>query len=219
MSDARSPYGSAMRRAKRTALSALALGALACACGARAELDLNRCGDIGGHCVDVANTASKVVYACHVHVRFLLLEESHDGVIPVCLPPELNRWTASPAQLAAIDAMSQHDYDVAVARYGQNTLLGQLAALKAVDASGDHCEIWTAGLGDPLSYCNVAESTRDPFCEDATDCATKVCVPNDCHDPELPDGGINPNACNCNTTVADHDDCEFPGATVCIAPE
>ena len=185
-------------------------------CGSRAELDLNRCGDPGGTCVSVSNVTSKVVYACHVHVRFLLLEESHDGLIPVCLPPELNRWIATPYQVSVIDAMSPHDYDVAVARYGQVTLLGQLAALKAIDASGDHCEIWNAALGDPLSFCNVAEATRDSACE--TPCADKACVPNDCHDPANPDGTINAHACNCNTTVANHDDCELPGAKVCIAP-
>ena len=126
--------------------------------------------------------------------------------------------TASPDQLAAINAMSQHDYDVAVARYGQDVLLPQLAALKAVDASGANCFVWQAGLGDPESACNVSEATRDPFCEDASNCAPNVCVPNDCHDPELPDGGINPHACDCNTTVSNGDDCNFPGATVCIAP-
>jgi hypothetical protein len=187
-------------------------------CGSRAQLDLDRCGDPNGTCVDVANTASEVIYACHVHAHVLLIDESHDGVFPVCLPPELNRWIATPAQVAAIDAMSQHDYDVAVARYGQNTLLGQLAALKAVDASGNDCLVWQAGLGDPVSFCNVVSATRDPFCEEASSCAEKVCVPNDCHDPAFPDGTINPHACNCNTTVASHDDCELPGATVCIAP-
>jgi hypothetical protein len=191
---------------------------VASACGSRAELDLNRCGDPGGTCVTVSNVTSKVVYDCHAHVRFLFLEESHDGLIPVCLPPELNRWIASPDQVAAIDAMSPHDYDVAVARYGQVTLLGQLAALKAIDASGDHCEIWSAALGDPLSYCNVSKSTRDSFCEVASNCAVKDCVPNDCHDPALPDGSINPHACTCNTTVPNTDDCGLPGATVCIAP-
>lgn len=159
-----------------------------------------------------------MIYACHVHVRYLVAEESHDGVIPVCLPPALNRWTGTPEQLAAIDAMSQHDYDVAVARFGQETLVGQLAALKAVDASGDHCEIWTAALGDPLSYCNVQEATRSDFCETASSCAQKLCVPNDCHEPALPDGSINPHACACNTTVPNHDDCDLPGATVCIPP-
>jgi len=201
----------------------IACVALACsvafACGARTELDLDRCGEPNGHCVDVSNVASKVIYQCHVHVHYLLIDESHDGVIPVCLPASLNRWIASPEQIAAIDAMSQHDYDVAIAQYGQDTLLGQLAALKAIDASGNHCEIWTEGLGDPLSYCNVVTASRDPFCEDATNCAADVCVPNDCHDPELPDGAINPNACACNTTVVAPDDCDFPGATVCIAPE
>ena len=198
---------------------AAAIMTLVAACGSRAQLDLNRCGDPGGTCVEVANVASKVTYDCHAHVRFLFLEESHAGKIPVCLPPELNRWIASPAQQAAIDAMSPHDYDVAVARFGQVTLLGQLAALKAVDASGAHCEIWTAALGDPLSYCNVVEATRDTFCETASSCATKTCVPNDCHDPALPDGSINPHACSCNTTVANADDCELPGASVCIAPD
>ncbi len=202
----------------RRAAPILSLVAIASACGSRAQLDLDRCGDPGGTCVEVTNTASKVTYDCHAHVRYLLLEESHEGLIPVCLPPELNRWIASPAQVAAIDAMSPHDYDVAVARYGQVTLLGQLAALKAIDASGDHCEIWTAALGDPLSYCNVVESTRDAFCETASNCAPEVCVPNDCHDPALPDGSINAHACSCNTTVANADDCELPGATVCIAP-
>jgi hypothetical protein len=187
------------------------------ACGSRAQLDLNRCGEPGGTCVTISNVTSKVVYECHAHVRFLFLEEGHDGLIPVCLPPELNRWIASPAQVAAIDAMSPKDYDIAVARYGQVTLLGQLAALKALDASGDHCEIWTAALGDPLSYCNVAEATRDPVCE--APCVHKTCVPNDCHDPALPDGSINPHACNCNTSVANADDCNLPGATVCIAPD
>ena len=201
---------------RRTLVSLSFVFAMA-ACGSRAELDLNRCGDPGGTCVTVSNVTSKVVYQCHVHVRFLVAEESHDGVLPVCLPPELNRWIASPAQVAAIDAMSPHDYDVAVARYGQVTLLGQLAALKAVDASGDHCELWTAALGDPLSYCNVSEVSRDPACE--LPCTPKTCVPNDCHDPALPDGSINPHACACNTTVPNIDDCDLPGATVCIAPE
>lgn len=204
---------------RRAAGPILALVALASACGSRAQLDLNRCGDPGGTCVTISNTTSKVIYDCHAHVRYLFLEESHEGLVPVCLPPELNRWIASPAQVAALDAMSPHDYDVAVARYGQVTLLGQLAALKAIDASGDHCEIWTAALGDPLSYCNVVESTRDPFCEAAPNCAVKTCVPNDCHDPALPDGSINAHACTCNTTVPGADDCELPGATVCIAPD
>lgn len=198
---------------------ALAAFALVAACGSRAELDLDQCGDPGGHCVDVSKTtSSEVIYTCHVHVRYLVLEESHDGTIPVCLPPELNPFTADVVQLAAIAAMTQHDYDVAVARYGQETLLGQLAALKAVDASGDNCAIWQAGLGDPLSYCNVGMATRDPFCENASSCAPVPCVPNDCHDPAFPDGTINPHACTCNTTVADQDDCELPGATVCIPP-
>jgi hypothetical protein len=202
---------------RKLAAASFALVVLA-ACGSRAQLDLNRCGDPGGTCVTISNVTSKVVYECHAHVRFLLLEEGHDGLIPVCLPPELNRWIATPAQVAAIDAMSPKDYDIAVARYGQVTLLGQLAALKALDASGDHCEIWNAALGDPLSYCNVSEATRDSFCETASHCAPKTCVPNDCHDPTLPDGSINPHACNCNTSVASAADCNLPGATVCIAP-
>jgi len=188
------------------------------ACGSRAQLDLNRCGDPGGTCVTVSNVTSKVVYECHAHVRYLFLEEGHDGLIPICLPPELNRWIASPDQVAAIDAMSPHDYDIAVARYGQITLLEQLAALKAIDASGDHCEIWSAALGDPLSYCNVSTTSRDSFCESASNCTAKACVPNDCHDPALPDGSINPHACNCNTTTPSITDCNLPGATVCIAP-
>ncbi len=207
-----------MNAMKRATAVTLAVCAFASACGSRTELDLDRCGDPGGHCVDVVNTTSKVTYACHVHARYLLLEQSRDGTIPVCLPASLNRWIASPEQLAAIDAMSQHDYDVAVANYGQETLIGQLAALKAIDASGNNCEIWTAGLGDPLSYCNVSEQARDPFCEDASNFAPVTCVPNDCHDPALPNGDINPNACACNTTVPSADDCEFPGATVVIAP-
>jgi hypothetical protein len=187
------------------------------ACGARSELDLNRCGDPGGICVQVVKTASKVLYACNAHVHLFILDESHHGILPVCLPPELNRWTGTPDQVAAIDAMTQHEYDVAVSNYG-DTVLGQLAALKAVDASGANCFVWQAGLGDPESACNVSEATRDPFCEDASSCAEKDCVPNDCHDPALPNGDINPHACNCNTTVSNADDCELPGATVCIVP-
>lgn len=203
---------------KRLLVSALVSLLGVAACGSRAELDLYRCGDPRATCVHVENTTSEVLYECHVHAHLFVVDESHDGVIPVCLPPELNRWIGTPAQVAAIDAMSQHDYDVAVANYGQATLLGQLAALKAVDASGNNCLIWQAGLGDPTSYCNVLQATRDPFCEAASNCAEKVCVPNDCHDPENPDGTINPHACTCNTTVANADDCEFPGATVCIPP-
>ncbi len=202
---------------KKTAVALAITLALGVACGSRAQLDLGRCGEPNGNCVEVPkNTTSKVLYACHAHVRFLLIEDSRSGVIPVCLPPELNRWTGTPDQVAAIDAMSQHDYDVAVARFGQVTLLGQLAALKAIDASGDHCEVWSAALGDPLSYCNVQDSMRDDACE--TPCVTKVCVPDDCHDPALPDGSINPHACNCNTSEKNADDCELPGATVCIGP-
>ncbi|HEY1957714.1 MAG TPA: hypothetical protein VGH28_18970 [Polyangiaceae bacterium] len=203
----------------RRVVSLLFSAALAIACSARTELDLHRCGEPEGVCVDVKpSTSSEVVFQCHIHVRFLVAEESHDGIIPVCLPPELNVWTGTPEQVAAINAMSQHDYDVAVARYGQDTLLGQLAALKAIDASGDNCEIWVAGHGDPLSYCNVLQATRDPFCENVSSCAPKPCVPNDCHDPALPDGTINPHACACNTTTPNHDDCFLPGATVCIPP-
>lgn len=192
--------------------------AVASACGAREQLLLYQCGDPGGTCVTVPTVSSKVIYSCHVHGRYLFIEESHSGEIPVCLPPELNRWTASPAQVAAIDAMSQHDYDVAVARYGSITLVGQLAALKAVDASGQHCDIWRASLTDPLSFCNVKLATRDAFCEDPTSCTPKTCVPNDCANVTLSDGSINPHACKCNTTVPGADDCEFPGATVCDAP-
>ncbi len=203
----------------RRVLCVGAVAALAPACiGARSELDLDLCGEPGGNCTTVIKTASKVLYQCNAHVHLFFIDESHSGVIPVCLPPELNQWTASPEQAAAIASMTQHDYDVAVARYGQNVLLGQLAALKAVDASGSNCFVWQAGLGDPQSYCTVLDATRDPFCEQAPNCAEKVCVPNDCHDPALPDGSINPHACDCNTTVANTDDCEMPGATVCIAP-
>jgi hypothetical protein len=200
---------------KRILVSALALFALA-ACGARSQLDLQQCGDPGGKCVTVPNVSSKIVYECHVHGRYLVIEESHQGDIPVCLPPELNRWTGTTAQVAAIDAMTQDEYNVAVARYGQLTLLGQLAALKAVDASGDNCAIWQASLGDPLSFCKVTVTTRDPACE--TPCIEKVCVPTDCNHPTLPDGTINPHACTCNTSVQSPTDCELPGATVCIAP-
>ncbi len=208
-----------MRSWLRVIVNLVLFGALAPACiGARSELDLNLCGEPGGNCTTVIKTASKVLYECQAHVHLFFLDETHSGVIPVCLPPELNRWTASPEQQAAIDSMSQHDYDVAVARYGQNVLLGQLAALKAVDASGNNCFVWAAGLGDPQSYCTVQEATRDAFCEEPASCSVKVCVPNDCHDPALPDGSINPHACDCNTTIANADDCEMPGATVCIAP-
>lgn len=205
-----------MKRQLVGTLAACAIAAIAC--GSRSELDLLQCGDPGGTCVTVPNVTSKVVYSCHVHARYLLLEESHDGELPVCLPPELNRWIGSPAQVAALDAMSPHDYDVAVARYGEATLLGQLAALKAIDASGDHCEVWEGALGDPLSFCKVDVTTRDPFCENVSNCATKTCVPIDCNHPTLGDGSINPHACTCNTTVANHDDCFLPGATVCIPP-
>jgi hypothetical protein len=201
---------------KRAVLLALLLLLLAPGCS-RTELDLNLCGDPGGTCIDVVRTASKVVYTCNAHVHLFFIDESHGGTIPVCLPPELNRWTGTPAQVAAIDAMSQHDYDVAIARYGQDTLLGQLAALKAVDASGANCFVWQAGLGDPLSYCNVLESTRDPFCEEP--CVEKICKPIDCNNPALPNGDINPHACTCNTTLVNADDCQLPGATVCIAPD
>jgi hypothetical protein len=204
-------------RTRGALVSALAV-TLAPACGAATELDLNRCGDPNGICTDVANTASEVIYACHVQAQLLVLNQSRDGIIPVCLPPQLNRWIGTPAQVAALDAMSQRDYDIAVAAFGQNTLLGQLAALKAIDASGANCAIWLAALGDPNSYCNVVSATRDPFCEDPSNCAENICVPNDCQEPELPDGAINPHACNCNTSVASATDCDFPGATVCIAP-
>jgi hypothetical protein len=188
------------------------------ACGGRTQLDPQQCGDPGGHCVTIPNVSSLVIYKCHVHERYLVLEEAHDGEIPVCLPPNLNRWTGTPQQVAAIDAMTQHEYDVAVARFGQDTLLGQMAALKAIDASGQNCDVWQSALGDPDSFCNVEQATRDSFCEQASSCATKTCVPNDCSHPTLPDGSINPHACACNTTVPNQDDCELPGAKVCIAP-
>jgi len=203
----------------RPFFAALAVAALGVsACGARTQLASQQCGDPGGTCVTVPNVSSKVIYACHVHARYLVVEESHDGLIPVCLPPRLNRWTGTPAQVAAIDAMTQDEYNVAVARFGQDTLLGQMAALKALDASGQNCDLWIAALGDPDSFCNVELATRDPFCEQASSCATKTCVPDDCSHPTLADGSINPHACACNTTVPNADDCELPGATVCIAP-
>jgi hypothetical protein len=203
---------------RRTVMVCALMISIEIACGARAELELDQCGDPGGVCVTVSNVTSKVVYACHAHARYLLIEQTHDGEIPVCLPPELNRWIATPAQVAAIDAMTPDEYNVAVARYGQYTLLGQIAALKAVDASGQHCDIWEGALGDPLSFCKVDVTSRDPFCETAQNCAPKLCTPPDCNNPELSDGTINPHACTCNTTVPNSDDCNFPGATVCIAP-
>ena len=203
----------------RSCAAAAALVVISSACvGARTELDLNLCGDPGGTCKTVEKTVSKVIYHCNTHVHLYLLDESHEGMIPVCLPPELNRWTGTPEQVKALDAMSQHDYDVAVARFGQDTLLHQLAALKAIDATGANCFVWEAALRDPQSACTVSESTRDPFCESASSCAEVDCVPNDCHDPQLPNGDINPHACTCNTSLSSSDDCDLPGATVCIAP-
>jgi len=203
----------------RTLPCVAAIALVVNACGARSELPLLLCGDPGGTCITVQNVSSKVVYSCHAHVRFLVAEQSHDGDIPVCLPSNLNRWIGTPAEVAAIDAMTQDEYNVAVARYGEDTLLVQIAALKAVDASGQNCAIWAAALGDPLSFCKVSVASRDPFCENAANCAPTMCVPIDCNNPTLPDGSINPHACTCNTTVANSDDCEIPGATVCIAPD
>jgi hypothetical protein len=209
-----------MRARFRSLAVGLALVVLAPAClGARTELELDRCGDPGGTCTTVIKTASKVLYQCNAHAHLFFIDQTHQGVIPVCLPPNLNQWTGTPDQITALEAMSQQEYDVAVARFGQDTLLGQIAALKAVDASGANCFIWAAALGDPDSFCNVIDATRDPFCEDATNCAEVDCVPNDCENPTLPNGDINPHACTCNTTIANADDCEFPGATVCIAPD
>lgn len=187
------------------------------ACGARESLPLLLCGEPGGHCTTVPNVSSKVVYSCHLHGRFgLVLEETHDGDLPVCLPPELNRWTGNASQIAAIDAMSQDEYNVAVARFGHTTLLNQLAALKAIDASGNHCELWSAALHDPASYCKVKIAARDPACE--VPCKPRVCVPVDCKDVLRSDGTINPHACNCNTTVSSKETCHFPGQTVCTPP-
>lgn len=204
----------------RVSSTAAVVMLFASACiGARSELDLDLCGQPGGHCTSVLKTASKVIYHCNAHVHLFFLDQTHAGDIPVCLPPELNQWTGTPAQVTALEAMSQQDYDLAVANFGQSTLLGQLAALKAVDATGANCFVWTAGLGDPQSACTVSSATRDPFCENASSCAEVDCVPNDCHDPALPDGSINAHACTCNTTVPNADDCYLPGATVCIAPD
>lgn len=198
---------------------AASVGVFLVAClGARTELEVPKCGQPGGTCTTVVKTASKVNYHCNTHIHLYFLDETHDGIIPVCLPPELNRYTGSPQQVAALDAMSQHDYDVAVAGFG-DTLLHQLAALKAIDATGANCFVWEAALRDPETACTVIEATRDPFCEDGASCAEADCVPNDCHDPELPDGGINPHTCACNTSISNVNDCFFPGATVCIAPE
>lgn len=204
-----------MRSAARDV--ALVIVIVASACGGRSPISLLQCGDPGGRCVTVEHDASKVVYECHLHGRFALaLEQSYVGEIPVCLPPALNRHVASAAQTAMIDAMTQHEYDVAVARFGNGGLLEQIAALKAIDASGDACDIWRAALADPLSYCKVLRAERDASCE--VPCVPKICKPEDCSNVTRSDGTINPSACRCNTTVRSKTDCELPGATLCIAP-
>ena len=197
----------AMNAMKRATAVTLAVCAFASACGSRTELDLDRCGDPGGHCVDVVNTTSKVTYACHVHARYLLLEQSRDGTLPVCLPAALNRWIASPDQIAAID----RDEPTRLRRRGRE-LRSRDAHRPARGAQSHRCE--RKQLRDLARRASAIRSViatcpskrRDPFCEEASSFTPVTCVPNDCENPALPNGDINPNACACNTTVPSVDD-------------
>jgi hypothetical protein len=165
----------------------------------------------------VANTTTKVIYDCNIHLSGLaatVYGSDHRADIPVCLPAELNRSIASPEQLAVIDAMSPSAYDVAIAKYG-DTVLAQFAALKAVDMNGSFCgAIQDARLSE-FSNCKVKTGVVSAFCSIAANHTPKVCVPNDCHDL-FKDGKINPYGCGCNTTVTNDDNCNMDGHTVVV---
>jgi hypothetical protein len=87
-------------------------------------------GDVGDHidcnqpgirCLGPAKDATKVFCNCTCSVPKLasLANEDFQGVIDVCLPPQLNVATADATQMAAIDAMSVADYNAALNTFCQ----------------------------------------------------------------------------------------------------
>jgi hypothetical protein len=137
----------------------------------------------------------------------------YSGIIPVCLPASLNRWIGEPTQVDAIT-----DFDGAVQKYGTDTVVEQLAALKSLDLNGQFCSDIKDAVNSPNTTCMRLRGTRDSFCENLANFAPVPCAPTSCHNTTNRDGSINPQACACNTTSASRDDCNLPGATLVIPP-
>jgi hypothetical protein len=186
------------------------------ACGARTGLPLPKCGDPGIQCTPAEKTDSKVIFFCNVELSgfaAIVFGSDHSGIIPVCLPASLNKWIGDPTQVDAII-----DFDGAVQKYGTDTVVEQLAALKSLDLNGQFCSDITDAVNNPNTTCMRLRGTRDSFCENPANFAAVPCAPTECHNTTNRDGSINPHACACNTTSANRDDCNLPGATLVIPP-
>ena len=197
---------------------ALVLSAVPClgACGSRTGLPLPNCGDPGIQCTAAQKTDSKVVFFCNVELSgfaAIAFGRDHSGIIPVCLPASLNRWIGDPAQIDAIA-----DFDGAVQKYGTDTVVEQLAALKSLDLNGRFCGDIMDAVNSSNTICIRLKGTRDAFCENPANFAPVLCTPTNCQNTTNRDGSINPQACACNTTSANRDDCNLPGATLVIPP-
>src|SRR5579863_4247209 len=119
------------------------LAAVPClgACGVRTGLPVPKCGDPGIHCTPAQNTDSKVIFFCNVELSgfaAIVFGSDHSGIIPVCLPASLNRWIGDPIRVDEIT-----DFDGAVQKYGTDTVVEQLAALKSLDLNGQFCSDMT----------------------------------------------------------------------------
>lgn len=178
--------------------------------------DAPKCGNPGFDCPNVPNTDSKVVYFCNLHVENAIAAavaggKDISGEIPVCLPTRLNRFVGDPA---AVDALSQDEFNQALLDFGNGPLLDHLVSLKGVDSGGDQCGVAAQIRADEGTNRRVVRSLRDPFCEVAANLSPVVCQETDCH--FTASTTINPRACACNTTPDGM--CNFPTQTVNVPP-
>lgn len=138
----------------------------------------------------------------------------------VCLPSHLNVATASPEQLANIEALSDAEYAAAVAAYCQSEVASALTALiglmtgsdpRACDNVAASCVATPANDGRATAVnttCNVPCAT--------TPCDAVTCPPCEvnegCNDPAL--RGVHPEQCKCTQATG----CGVTSPNVCTIP-
>ncbi len=159
----------------RTILAASLVFAAACLPQPQAD---SECRDDNEDCPSFSKDATKVSCDCTCEVATgLTTSRSFAGPIETCLPPRLNRATASEVERVAIEAMPATTYNRAVydtCRDSVATFIQTLARTQ-VTSSAPLC------MTRPVTCrCAPREAWKDPQCERTCpdiECTTQSCEP------------------------------------------
>lgn len=146
--------------------------------------------------------------------------EDQQFVLKICLPPDLNTATADAAQLAALDAMSDDQYNMAVQAYCRDRVAPSLLGLVGLLTNSDSracSNVTTTCIATPV---NAGRATSDnPACDVPcanTACDTSTCPPCEvnegCNDPSL--RGVHPEQCKCTSVTG----CGVTSESICTDP-